>query len=49
MFIAREHIVHAGCGAAQARLAQIASATGLVSTSQATGRRVSLMFLREPI
>ena len=35
MFIARELIVHAECGAAQARLAQIASASGLVSASQA--------------
>jgi hypothetical protein len=35
MFIARELIVHAECGAVQARLAQIASASGLVSASQA--------------
>jgi hypothetical protein len=35
MFIARELMVHAECGAIQARLAQIASATGLVSASQA--------------
>jgi hypothetical protein len=35
MFIGRELMVHAECGAAQARLAQIASATGLISASQA--------------
>ena len=35
MFIARELIVHAECGTARARLAQIASATGLASASQA--------------
>lgn len=35
MFIEREQIVHAEYGAAGARLAQIASATGLVSASQA--------------
>lgn len=35
MFIARELIVHAERGAVQARLAQIASASGLVSASQA--------------
>jgi hypothetical protein len=35
MFIARELIVHAECGAIRTRLAQIASADGLVSASQA--------------
>jgi hypothetical protein len=35
MFIARELLVHAECGAAQARLAKIASASGLASASQA--------------
>jgi hypothetical protein len=35
MFIARELMVHAECGATQARLAQIASASGLISASQA--------------
>jgi hypothetical protein len=35
MFIGRELMVHAECGAAQARLAQIASASGLASASQA--------------
>jgi hypothetical protein len=35
MFIARELMVHAECGAAQARLAQIASASSLASVSQA--------------
>jgi hypothetical protein len=35
MFVARDLMVHAECGAAQARLAQIASASGLASASQA--------------
>jgi len=35
MFIGRELMVHAECGAVQARLAQIASASGLASASQA--------------
>jgi hypothetical protein len=35
MFITRELMVHAECGAAQARLAKIASASGLASASQA--------------
>jgi hypothetical protein len=35
MFIGRELMVHAECGAARARLAQIASASGLASASQA--------------
>jgi hypothetical protein len=35
MFIGRDLMVDAGCGAIQARLAQIASASGLASASQA--------------